>query len=136
MSRPEMGLLMFTSIYFSVLTFIVGELHEIFLILLSLMFIELVTFILADALTLTNTGNLLRNSISRLGAKVIIISVVAVANLIDLVLNTNYLLRDGTICFYIVFEALRILRNAHNVKLPVPKFLIRILEFIEQLFKK
>ncbi|MDQ0857960.1 phage holin family protein [Bacillus sp. V2I10] len=134
MPRPEMGLLMFTSIYFSVLTFIVGELHEIFLILLSLMFIELVTFILADALT--NTGNLLRNSISRLGAKVIIISVVAVANLIDLVLNTNYILRDGTICFYIVFEALRILRNAHNVKLPVPKFLIRILEFIEQLFKK
>jgi toxin secretion/phage lysis holin len=134
MSRPEMGLLMFTSIYFSVLTFIVGELHEIFLILLSLMFIELVTFILADALT--NTGNLLRNTISRIGAKVIIISVVAVANLIDLVLNTNYILRDGTICFYIVFEALRILRNAHNVKLPVPKFLIRILEFIEQLFKK
>jgi phage-related holin len=128
MSRPEMGLLMFTSIYFSVLTFIVGELHEIFLILLSLMFIELVTFILADALT--NTGNLLRNTISRIGA------VVAVANLIDLVLNTNYILRDGTICFYIVFEALRILRNAHNVKLPVPKFLIRILEFIEQLFKK
>ncbi|MGM0920736.1 MAG: phage holin family protein [Bacillota bacterium] len=134
MSRPEMGLLMFTSIYFFVLTFIVGELHEIFLILLSLMFIELVTFILADALT--NTGNLLRNTISRIGAKVIIISVVAVANLIDLVLNTNYILRDGTICFYIVFEALRILRNAHNVKLPVPKFLIRILEFIEQLFKK
>ncbi|USK33009.1 phage holin family protein [Bacillus sp. F19] len=134
MSRPEMGLLMFTSIYFSVLTFIVGELHEIFLILLSLMFIELVTFILADALT--NTGNLLRNSMSRLGAKVIIISVVAVANLIDLVLNTNYILRDGTICFYIVFEALHILRNAHYVKLPVPKFLIRILEFIEQLFKK
>lgn len=134
MSRLEMGLLMLTSIYFSVLTFIIGELHEIFLILLSLMLIEFLTFILADALT--NTANLLKNSASRLGAKVIIISVVAVANLIDLVLNTNYILRDGTICFYIVFEALRILRNAHHVKLPVPRFLIRILEFIEQLFRK
>ncbi|WP_191555816.1 phage holin family protein [Metabacillus idriensis] len=134
MSRLEMGLLMLTSIYFTVLTFIIGELHEIFLILLSLMLIEFLTFILADALT--NTANFLKNSASRLGAKVIIISVVAVANLIDLVLNTNYILRDGTICFYIVFEALRILRNAHHVKLPVPIFLIRILEFIEQLFKK
>lgn len=134
MSRLEMGLLMLTSIYFSVLTFIIGELHEIFLILLSLMLIEFLTFILADALT--NTANLLKNSASRLGAKVIIISVVAVANLIDLVLNTNYILRDGTICFYIVFEALRILRNAHHVKLPVPRFLIKILEFIEQLFRK
>ncbi|MDR0137926.1 phage holin family protein [Metabacillus idriensis] len=134
MSRLEMGLLMLTSIYFTVLTFIIGELHEIFLILLSLMLIEFLTFILADALT--NTANLLKNSASRLGAKVIIISVVAVANLIDLVLNTNYILRDGTICFYIVFEALRILRNAHHVKLPVPRFLIRILEFIEQLFRK
>ncbi|MGG4488603.1 phage holin family protein [Metabacillus idriensis] len=134
MSRLEMGLLMLTSIYFSVLTFIIGELHEIFLILLSLMLIEFLTFILADALT--DTANLLKNSASRLVAKVIIISVVAVANLLDLVLNTNYILRDGTICFYIVFEALRILRNAHNVKLPVPKFLIRILEYIEQLFKK
>ncbi|MCM3596665.1 phage holin family protein [Metabacillus idriensis] len=134
MSRLEMGLLMLTSIYFTVLTFIIGELHEIFLILLSLMLIEFLTFILADALT--NTANLLKNSASRLGAKVIIISVVAVANLIDLVLNTNYILRDGTICFYIVFEALRILRNAHHVKLSVPRFLIRTLEFIEQLFKK
>ncbi|TDL76399.1 phage holin family protein [Peribacillus frigoritolerans] len=134
MSRLEMGLLMLTSIYFTVLTFIIGELHEIFLILLSLMLIEFLTFILADALT--NTENLLKNSASRLGAKVIIISVVAVANLIDLVLNTNYILRDETICFYIVFEALRILRNAHHVKLPVPRFLIRILEFIEQLFRK
>ncbi|MGP1908986.1 phage holin family protein [Metabacillus sp. JX24] len=134
MSRPEMGLLMLTSVYFSVLTFIVGELHEIFLILLALMALELVTFILADILS--NNKNLLKNAASRFGAKVIIVAVVAVANLIDLILNTSYLVRDGTICFYIVFEALRILRNAHYVKLPVPQFLIRILELMEQLLRK
>ncbi|WP_282033155.1 phage holin family protein [Metabacillus indicus] len=134
MSRPEMGLLMLTSVYFSVLTFIIGELHEIFLILLALMALELITFMLADVMN--SNGNLLKNAASRFGAKVIIIAVVAVANLVDLILNTSYLLRDGTICFYIVFEALRILRNAHYVKLPVPQFLIRILEFIEQLLKR
>ena len=56
MSRPEMGLLMLTSIYFSVLTFIIGELHEIFLILLALMALELITFMLADVMN-SNRNN-------------------------------------------------------------------------------
>ncbi|MFZ3589351.1 phage holin family protein [Bacillus sp. DJP31] len=73
---------------------------------------------------------------SRLGfrgimKKIFIFVLVSVAHMIDLVLGDQHMIRDATICFYIMNEFVSIIENAGRSGLPVPSFLINAIELLK-----
>lgn len=60
--------------------------------------------------------------------KIMLFSLVAVANLIDCNLTNTSVLRTATIFFYLSNELISILENADKLDLPVPEKLRNILE--------
>ena len=69
--------------------------------------------------------------------KVLILMLVAVANIIDVhVVGTGSALRGATVCFYLSNEGLSILENAVHLGLPVPDGLREALAQLHQRQKK
>ncbi|MBM7660446.1 toxin secretion/phage lysis holin [Bacillus mesophilus] len=68
--------------------------------------------------------------------KLLIFVLVSVAHMIDMITEVEYLVRDATIIFYIMNEIISILENAKRVGLPIPVFLIKVIELVKSKSKK
>jgi len=62
--------------------------------------------------------------------KVAIVTVVAVAHLVDSAMGTNHVLRDGAIWFYLANELLSITENVGRIGLPLPPILKQAVEVL------
>lgn len=97
--------------------------------LLLFVAIDYVTGLLASAAEGKLSSQIGRKGIAK---KVMMFAMVAVAHLIDTLIGGGYLLRDGTIIFYLCNEAISILENSGQVVLPIPEKLRKAIEIIKQ----
>ena len=62
--------------------------------------------------------------------KIMILTLVAVAHAIDIVLGDNHFIRDAVIFFYLANELLSIIENAGKTGLPVPSVLSKAVDVL------
>lgn len=62
--------------------------------------------------------------------KIMIFTLVAVSHFIDLVIGTQFLIRNATIFFYLANEILSIIENAGRIGVPVPENLKKAVELL------
>lgn len=128
--------IVFTSIFSllgSFTTFLFGGWDSLVVILLTFVIIDYVTGVIASAVEGKLSSKVGFKGIAQ---KIIIFALVAVSSLLDQVLGNQYFIRDATIFFYLVNEALSIIENAGRVGLPVPAFLVRIIEMLRNRSEK
>ncbi|EDL64987.1 prophage LambdaBa02, holin, putative [Bacillus sp. SG-1] len=70
-----------------------------------------------------------------IGKKILVLSLVAVAHLIDTILGNQHIIRDSTIIFYFCNEILSIIENAGRAGLPLPPFLSNAVETLRNKIK-
>ncbi len=100
-------------------------------------FIALLVFIIMDYLTGVISAGVRHSLASNVGfigilRKVIILVVVALGHFLDTVIQTDNTIKNMIILFYIANESLSILENVVNIGLPVPNFLIKLLETMKK----
>ncbi|MGD6816994.1 phage holin family protein [Metabacillus sp. 84] len=121
------------SLSMTVLTFLLGEMEEMLYVLFALMVIGFVSFAISKAITGQVT---LRDIIIELLKKLLVLIMVAVANLLDKIIPLGLSIRDFTVVFYIFFELLSIITHVSNSGLPVPQFIRDALNELKNRIKK
>lgn len=71
-----------------------------------------------------------RKTLFGLARKIMILTVIIVANVIDQILDMNGIVAGATLLFYIVNEGLSILENLAQIGVPIPKFVVDKLHLI------
>jgi len=71
-----------------------------------------------------------RKTLFGLARKIMILTVIIVANVIDQILDMNGIVAGATLLFYIVNEGLSILENLAQIGVPIPKFIVDKLHLI------
>src|SRR5699024_2492604 len=71
-----------------------------------------------------------RKTLFGLARKIVILTVIIVANVIDQILDMNGIVAGATLLFYIVNEGLSILENLAQIGVPIPKFIVDKLHLI------
>lgn len=101
-----------------VLSYILGGWSQLLFVLLAFVIIDYITGIIAAGI-----GGKLSSSVGFKGIakKVLIFTLVAVANLIDISLGDGHIVRDATIFFYLGNELLSIIENVGRVGISVPE---------------
>ncbi|WP_456277907.1 phage holin family protein [Bacillus sp. AK128] len=92
--------------------------------------------IVIDYLTGVIAAGIEKKLCSRIGfrgiaQKILIFALVSVAHMIDVIIGVEHLIRDATIIFYIMNEIISILENAKRVGLPIPAFLVKVIELLK-----
>lgn len=68
--------------------------------------------------------------------KLLIFALISVAHMIDMIIGVNHLVRDATAIFYIMNEIISIIENAKRVGLPIPVFLVKVIQLFRSKSKK
>lgn len=95
--------------------------------------VDYITGLLASAVNGRISSRVGRQGIAK---KVMMFAMVATAHLVDALIGGGYLLRDGTITFYLCNEAISILENSGQVGLPIPDKLQRAIEILKNKERK
>ncbi|WP_233274999.1 phage holin family protein [Calidifontibacillus oryziterrae] len=104
----------------SIITQLFGGFDRLFTVLIFLVIIDYITGLIASGIA----GELSsRVGFKGIAKKLMIFSLVAVAHIIDQLVDGNHLIRDATIYFYIVNEIISIIENAGRVGIPIPNIL-------------
>lgn len=97
--------------------------------LLVLMFIDIITGLLK---AWKNKNLWSRKSLYGFARKLLIFTIITVANIIDFIMQLNGVLVLATVMFYIMNEVLSITENAGQLGLPLPKKLMEVLEVVQK----
>jgi toxin secretion/phage lysis holin len=131
--KIEIPLTMFLSITGSVTSYMFGGWGSLISVLTFMIIIDYITGVIAAGIE--------RKLSSRLGfrgiaQKILIFALISVAHMIDRVIGVEHLIRDATIFFYIVNEIISIIENAKRAGLPIPEFLIKVIDLLKTKAKK
>lgn len=113
----------------SITLFLFGQLSFMHYMLLFFLVVEWLTEIFVEMIKGKLSTSMLRIKLIR---KLFIITMVAVSNMLDIVLQTEHCLQYGTIVFYLMNEFLGIVHNANRAGLPIPQFMIRLCEIFRK----
>lgn len=128
MDKYTFSYLLFVSSISVTFSYIFGPINQLFMILVGLVAIDYVSGVIAAFIKKSVSSQVGFKGILR---KVLIFVIVAVAHMLDLLLETS-VVRDMVIIFYIANEILSIVENVSKSGVPIPPI---ILEKI-QLFRK
>jgi toxin secretion/phage lysis holin len=126
--KVEIPLTMFLSITGSVTSYMFGGWGSLLSILTFMIIIDYITGVIAAGIE--------RKLSSRIGfrgiaQKILIFALISVSHMIDQVIGVEHLIRDATIFFYIMNEIISIIENGKRVGLPIPAFLIKVIELLK-----
>lgn len=125
----EMWLKTIIGIGGSAASFLWGGWSSILTTLLVLVGIDYVTGTLASATEKKLSSATGLRGITR---KTLIFAIIAVANMVDQMIGTENMLRDGTIFFYAANEVLSILENCGRIGLPIPPKIREAIELLQE----
>ncbi|HWO75689.1 MAG TPA: phage holin family protein [Bacillus sp. (in: firmicutes)] len=117
----------FISCVGSVLSVMYGGWNHIFLLLIIAVILDYGLGVLLAFMNGSLSSNVGWKGIAK---KVIIFSLIAVAHIVDVVLDTPHLVRNATILFYLCNECISIIEHAAKAGVPIPKALMNALESI------
>lgn len=113
----------------SLLSTMFGSMDLLVVVLICFVVIDYITGILASALEGKLASEVGFRGIVR---KLLIFVLVAVSHLLDLAIGwENHFIRDATIFFYMMNEAISIVENVGRAGLPVPNFLKKAIELLK-----
>ncbi|MET3697166.1 toxin secretion/phage lysis holin [Bacillus oleivorans] len=119
----------FISCVGSVVSVMFGGWNHIFLLLIIVVILDYVLGVLIAYMNGSLSSKVGWKGIAK---KVIIFSLIAVAHIVDVVLDTQHLVRNATILFYLCNECISIIEHAAKAGVPIPKALLNALESISQ----
>ncbi len=131
--KLEFPLSILLAIFGSVTTYILGGWGNLLSILTLLIIIDYVTGFIAAGVEGKISS---RVGFKGIAQKILIFALVAVAQMLDLLLGTEHMIRDATIFFYIINESVSIIENAGRTGLPIPLFLLKVIEVFRGKIKK
>jgi toxin secretion/phage lysis holin len=113
----------------SVISFLIGGLDSLVIILLCFVAVDYVTGIIASAMEGNLSSQVGFRGIVR---KLLIFVLVAVSHLLDTAIGwDNHFIRDTIIFFYIANEFISIVENAGRVGVPIPSVLRKAIELFK-----
>lgn len=125
MNNLKLILSSISSIIFSIITYLFGGIDKLFIVL--------IIFIVIDYITGVCKGIYTKKLSSKTGVKGIIkkfgyLLIVVVSASLDKIINSDELIRNVIIYFFIANEGISIIENWKDMNLPLPKKIIDILE--------
>lgn len=112
-----------TTIFVSVVAFLFGDFSKLLITLIALICIDYITGVLKAVISKTVSSEIGARGILK---KAFLFCVVAVAHLVQSIMNTDIPIRDIVVSFYIANEGISILENSAEF-IPIPKKLKSIL---------
>lgn len=113
----------------SFITYLTGGFDKMFIALLTIMTIDYITGLMKAIKKKKLSSKIGLNGIAK---KVVTLSIIMVANIIDSNISANGVIRDCIIMYYICNEGISILENASYFKVVFPKKLMNILEEVKE----
>lgn len=108
------------ALFGSIVTQIFGGFDPLFIVFMIAVIIDYITGLIASGIEGKLSSQI---GFKGIGKKIMIFSLVAVAHILDQLIESNHLIRDATIFFYLANEILSIIENAGRAGVPVPQFL-------------
>lgn len=103
---------------FAILSYLFGALDALLVALIAIIFIEITSSIIK----MISKKEICSNLLFDLGAKKIgILSIIALANVIDGILDLSGVLRTLSISYFIANEGISLLENWGDIGLPIPE---------------
>ncbi|MBD1380233.1 phage holin family protein [Metabacillus arenae] len=116
-----------------IIQFLIGNVVNIFLILLTLMAFEFLSTTLSE---FVNSRIKLRSLFIRFFKKCITVIIVSIAHFTDVLLETEDTVRNVTITFYLFYETMNILKRAEELGIPVPQVLIDLINIVKNRLRR
>ncbi|WP_246941435.1 phage holin family protein [Bacillus pinisoli] len=129
----EYSMIMFVSVAGSVSSYLFGGWNSLLTVLTFMIMLDYTTGVIAAAIEKKLSS---RIGFKGIAQKLLIFALVSVAHMIDMVIGVNHLVRDATVIFYIMNEIISIIENAKRVGLPIPVFLIKVIQLFKSKSKK
>lgn len=107
----------------SVVTFLFGDFTKLLITLIAMICVDYITGVMKAIVTKTVSSEIGAKGIVK---KAFLFCVVAVAHMVQSVINTDIPIRDIVICFYLANEGISILENSAEF-IPIPQKLKNIL---------
>ncbi len=126
-------MIMFVSVAGSVSSYLFGGWNSLLTVLTFMIMLDYTTGVIAAAIEKKLSS---RIGFKGIAQKLLIFALVSVAHMIDMVIGVNHLVRDATVIFYIMNEIISIIENAKRVGLPIPVFLIKVIQLFKSKSKK
>lgn len=111
-----------------IISFFVGSVDLPLRLLLGIIVIDYITGLIAAASLGGLNSEIGFKGIMR---KVIILLLVCVGHMLDMILGTSNMLRDGIVFFYFANEALSIIENACVLGVPVPQKIYKAIDILK-----
>ena len=113
----------------SFVSFLIGSMDSLVMILLCFVIADYVTGLIASAIEGRLSSQVGFRGIVR---KLLIFVLVAVSHLLEIAIGwNNHFIRDAVIFFYIINEFISIVENAGRAGVPIPSFLRKAIELFK-----
>jgi toxin secretion/phage lysis holin len=113
----------------SVVSFLIGGMDSLMIILLCFVVVDYITGIIASAMEGKLSSQVGFRGIAR---KLLIFLLVAVSHLLDIAIGwDNDFIRDAVIFFYVANEFISIVENAGRAGVPIPMVLRKMIELLK-----
>ena len=112
----------------SVITFLFGDFSKLLITLIAMVVFDYITGVMKAVITKTVSSEIGAKGIIK---KAFLFCIVAVAHMVQAVIDTDIPIRDIVICFYVANEGISILENSSEF-IPIPEKLKDILLQIRQ----
>ncbi|SFY15622.1 toxin secretion/phage lysis holin [Bacillus altitudinis] len=129
----DLGIFSLFTVSLSAMGFLFGGAGYLFMILVTLMAIELICSSLRESVT----GQLtMKRFLTRLVRKVVTISLISMAHFFDVMLKTGGTIKDLALIFYIIYESYQIVSTARALGIPIPQLFIDVLDMMKNKLRK